>query len=101
MPSPPNCSANGEFFSSAPIAWKGLVFIGPAGSDVGIRGFVLALDAQTGEERWRFHTIPMVGGALAAIMMIRRGVDGHVVIGQQTAQAALLPSASKLGTPRP
>jgi alcohol dehydrogenase (cytochrome c) len=50
---------NGEFFSSAPIAWKGLVFIGAAGSDQGIRGFVLALDAQSGEERWRFHTIPM------------------------------------------
>ena len=31
----------------------------------------------------------IVGGALAAIMMIRRGVDGHVVIGEQTAQAAL------------
>jgi len=50
---------NGESFTAAPIAWKGLVFIGAAGSDVGIRGFVLALDAQTGEERWRFHTIPM------------------------------------------
>jgi len=31
----------------------------------------------------------IVGGALAAIMMIRCGVDGHIVIGQQTAQAAL------------
>jgi AcrR family transcriptional regulator len=31
----------------------------------------------------------IVGGTLAAIMMIRRGVDGHVVIGQHTAQAAL------------
>ena len=31
----------------------------------------------------------IVGGTLAAIMMIRRGIDGHVVIGQQTAQAAL------------
>jgi alcohol dehydrogenase (cytochrome c) len=49
----------GEFFSSAPIAWKGLVFIGAAGSDWGIRGFVLALDAKTGREKWRFHTVPM------------------------------------------
>jgi AcrR family transcriptional regulator len=31
----------------------------------------------------------IVGGALAAIMMIRRGVDGHLAIGQKTAQAAL------------
>ena len=50
---------HGEFFSSAPIAWKGLVFIGAAGGDWGIRGYVLALDAKTGHERWRFHTIPM------------------------------------------
>jgi alcohol dehydrogenase (cytochrome c) len=49
----------GEFFSSAPVAWQGLVIIGAAGSDWGIRGFVLALDASTGKERWRFHTIPM------------------------------------------
>jgi alcohol dehydrogenase (cytochrome c) len=49
----------GEFFSSAPIAWKGLVFIGSAGGDWGIRGFVLALDAKTGREIWRFHTVPM------------------------------------------
>lgn len=51
--------ARGEFFSSAPIAWDGLVFIGAAGSDWGIRGFMLALDASTGKERWRFHTVPM------------------------------------------
>jgi alcohol dehydrogenase (cytochrome c) len=49
----------GEFFSSAPIAWKGLVFIGAAGSDWGIRGYVLALDAKTGNEKWRFYTVPM------------------------------------------
>ena len=49
----------GEFFSSAPIAWNGLVFIGAAGGDWGIRGYVLALDALTGREKWRFYTIPM------------------------------------------
>jgi len=49
----------GAFFSSAPIAWKGLVFIGAAGSDWGVRGYVLALDAKTGHEKWRFDTIPM------------------------------------------
>lgn len=49
----------GEFFSSAPIAWRGLVFIGAAGGDWGIRGYVLALDANTGRERWRFYTVPV------------------------------------------
>jgi len=49
----------GDFFSSAPIAWEGLVFIGAAGSDWGTRGYVLALDAKTGREKWRFYTVPM------------------------------------------
>jgi alcohol dehydrogenase (cytochrome c) len=49
----------GEFFSSAPIAWRDLVFIGTAGSDWGVRGYVIALDAKTGREKWRFYTIPM------------------------------------------
>ncbi|HKT32510.1 MAG TPA: PQQ-binding-like beta-propeller repeat protein [Gammaproteobacteria bacterium] len=48
----------GEFLSSAPIAWHGLVFIGLAGSDWGIRGQMMAFDARTGKERWHFYTIP-------------------------------------------
>ena len=49
----------GEFFSSAPIAWKHLLFIGIAGSDFGARGRMLAFDAATGKEVWRWHSIPM------------------------------------------
>jgi alcohol dehydrogenase (cytochrome c) len=49
----------GEFTSSAPIAWHGLVYIGIAGSDWGIRGRVMAFDAKTGEEKWRFWTVPI------------------------------------------
>lgn len=49
----------GEFVSAAPIAWNGLVFVGVAGSDWGIRGRILALDAATGREVWRFYTIPI------------------------------------------
>lgn len=37
------------------------VMVGTAGGDMGIRGFVAAYDAQTGEEVWRFHTIPGPG----------------------------------------
>lgn len=47
-----------EEFTAAPIAWNGLVFIGPAGGDFGIRGRVAAFDAKTGREVWRFDTIP-------------------------------------------
>jgi alcohol dehydrogenase (cytochrome c) len=51
--------AVGEFVSSAPIAWHGTVFVGLAGGDWGIRGRVMAFDAATGKETWRFYTIPM------------------------------------------
>jgi alcohol dehydrogenase (cytochrome c) len=49
----------GEFVSSAPLAWRGMVFVGLAGGDWGIRGRVMGYDAATGEERWRFWTVPM------------------------------------------
>jgi alcohol dehydrogenase (cytochrome c) len=53
--------SQGEFVTAAPIAWNDLVFIGPAGSDWGIRGRLMAFDARTGEERWRFNTVPLPG----------------------------------------
>ncbi len=49
----------GEFIAAAPIAWNGLVFVGIAGGDWGIRGRIMAFDAQTGREVWRFYTIPV------------------------------------------
>jgi alcohol dehydrogenase (cytochrome c) len=49
----------GEFLSAAPVAWNDLVFIGLAGSDWGVRGRMMAFDAATGKEVWRFNTIPM------------------------------------------
>jgi alcohol dehydrogenase (cytochrome c) len=48
-----------EFVSSAPIAWRGKVFVGLAGGDWGIRGRVMGYDAANGQEKWRFYTIPM------------------------------------------
>ncbi|MBP0589453.1 PQQ-binding-like beta-propeller repeat protein [Paraburkholderia sp. LEh10] len=48
----------GEFASAAPIAWNGMVFMGIAGGDWGIRGRIMAYDAQSGRELWRFNTIP-------------------------------------------
>lgn len=32
--------------------------VGLAGEQLGLRGFIVALDAATGEERWRWHTVP-------------------------------------------
>jgi alcohol dehydrogenase (cytochrome c) len=48
----------GEFTSMAPLAWQGVVYMGIAGSDWGARGRVMAYDAKTGRELWRFQTIP-------------------------------------------
>lgn len=48
----------GEFFAAAPQVFQGLVIIGAAGGDWGIRGRVMAFEADTGREVWRFYTIP-------------------------------------------
>lgn len=48
-------------FTLAPLAIKDKVILGTSGGDRGIRGFIVALDAATGEEAWRFYTIPGPG----------------------------------------
>lgn len=48
----------GEFFSAAPQVYQGLLIMGAAGGDWGIRGRVMAFDQVTGREVWRFNTIP-------------------------------------------
>jgi alcohol dehydrogenase (cytochrome c) len=45
----------------APLIVKDKVIVGAAGGDLGIRGFVAAFDTATGQELWRFHTIPGPG----------------------------------------
>jgi alcohol dehydrogenase (cytochrome c) len=44
-----------EFFVAAPIAWRGKVFIGIIVGDFGIAGRLMAFDANTGNELWRFN----------------------------------------------
>ena len=45
----------------APLIVKDKVIIGTAGGEYGIRGFIAAYDAKTGNEAWRFYTIPGPG----------------------------------------
>ncbi len=45
----------------APLAVKDMIIAGVAGGDWGIRGFVDAYKASTGERLWRFWTIPLKG----------------------------------------
>jgi alcohol dehydrogenase (cytochrome c) len=47
--------------TSAPLAIKDKVIAGIAGAEGGIRGFLDAYDAKTGERAWRFWTIPGPG----------------------------------------
>jgi alcohol dehydrogenase (cytochrome c) len=42
----------------APTAVKGLILLGTNGGEYGIRGFVKAFDAATGDLKWTFDTIP-------------------------------------------
>ena len=51
----------GWFGTVAPLAVKDKIIVGVGGGDAGIRGFLMALDAETGEERWRFWTVPATG----------------------------------------
>jgi len=51
----------GYAMTLAPLAIKDKVVIGVAGGEYGIRGFIAAYDAATGEEAWRFYTIPGPG----------------------------------------
>lgn len=51
----------GYALTHAPLTVKDKVIIGPAGGELGIRGFILALDAKTGREVWRFKVIPEPG----------------------------------------
>lgn len=45
----------------APLAWEGRVYLGVSASPFGIRGFVKAFDAASGEALWTWHSIPSPG----------------------------------------
>jgi alcohol dehydrogenase (cytochrome c) len=47
--------------SLAPLAVKDRIVVGVSGGDSGMRGFVASYSASTGEELWRFYTIPAKG----------------------------------------
>jgi alcohol dehydrogenase (cytochrome c) len=51
----------GYYASLAPLAVKDRVMVGVSGGDSGMRGFVTSYSAATGEELWRFYTIPAKG----------------------------------------
>lgn len=49
----------GETMTMAPLVVGNHVFVGDAGAELGVRGYLAALDLKTGKELWRaFHTGP-------------------------------------------
>lgn len=52
---------NGQTITAAPLYYDGVVYSGISGGEYGVRGRVYALDAETGEELWRFWTVPDPG----------------------------------------
>ena len=44
--------------TGAPRVVRGKVIIGNSGAELGVRGYVSAYDAETGELAWRFYTVP-------------------------------------------
>src|SRR4029453_7462625 len=61
----------GETFTAAPIVVKDRVLVGNSGGELGVRGYVAALDVKSGKEIWRaFNTGPdrdvKIGGGFHA-----------------------------------
>jgi alcohol dehydrogenase (cytochrome c) len=52
---------NGYYTSLAPLAVKGKIITGTSGGELGVRGWVAAVDAETGKIAWKTHTIPAPG----------------------------------------
>lgn len=51
----------GYYITMAPLVVDGKVMVGSSGGEQGIRGFVTALDARTGDEVWKSYTVPALG----------------------------------------
>jgi alcohol dehydrogenase (cytochrome c) len=51
----------GYYMTLAPLVVKGKVMVGVSGGEFGIRGFVEAFDAETGESAWKTYTVPGPG----------------------------------------
>ena len=56
------CNPSDDYtLSGAPLIVNNSVIVGVSGAEYGIRGFVAAYDAKTGEQQWKFNTVPGPG----------------------------------------
>ena len=49
------------YITLAPLAADGKILVGASGGEFGVRGYVAALDPETGKEIWRTYTVPAPG----------------------------------------
>ncbi len=52
---------DGYYMTLSPLTAKGKLIVGVSGGEYGIRGFITALDAETGAEAWKTYTVPGPG----------------------------------------
>ena len=57
----PNEFGNKERFHAAPLIAEGKVIVANGAGDAGTRGWVAGLDAKTGNELWRWYSVPEPG----------------------------------------
>ena len=80
-------SATEQFVDVAPVFWEGLVLISTVGYPPGGRGAAYALDAKTGDVRWKFDTIkepwarPMDAGGGGIWYPVSVDGDGRLYLG--------------------
>jgi alcohol dehydrogenase (cytochrome c) len=51
----------GYYMTLAPLIAKGRVIVGTSGGELGVRAFIAAFDARSGEQLWKTFTIPAPG----------------------------------------
>ena len=72
--------ATGQSITMAPLVVKGKVLVGNSGGELGVRGWLTALDAATGKQLWRAYstgpdTDVLIGAAFKPYYAQDRGVD--------------------------
>lgn len=50
-----------ESLTLMPMALRGKIIVGTSGAEYGVRGWIAAVDAETGEQVWKTYTIPAAG----------------------------------------
>jgi alcohol dehydrogenase (cytochrome c) len=51
----------GHYLTLAPQVINGKIIVGTSGGEMGVRGYIVAYDAKTGDQVWRTYTIPGPG----------------------------------------